>query len=336
MPIHLPPFLRVPVCLIAISIPFFGQEKLRSRPLAEFAVELKEVIPGKGSNAFREPSSADLAQFRRCMGLVFAGNTGSAGSCLERVNYTISVLSDPKLRRDYVIVWENRRGFRGLGTYIIDLNYLRNVVLEVPHPLYDAMTLEESVEVFQHAGLRAIFVSGTHRCSNLDKAAGCGGSVNACGSMMPYRISDAAHYDRNFFTAAHQALLSLNPQPAAISVHGNSEEPVVAELSDGTAQPAPADALVNRMRRSLLAHKVDTGSCNWQEDNPSRFQFCGQSNVQGRLSNGAVNGCAEQAHHSLGHFIQIEQRREMRDHPEWLLAVVREIFPANGPGARRN
>ncbi|HLK66214.1 MAG TPA: hypothetical protein VKU19_22420 [Bryobacteraceae bacterium] len=316
-----------------------AQETIPSQHLSEYVAKIKSSIPVRGSSAFVEPSEKDRVRFTACMKLLFEGQTAKAQTCLNSVNYNLGVLNDAGFHKEYFIATERHTGFKGLGTYIVDANYWRNVVLEAPHPWFDAETPEEALAVFQKAGGRALFIAGTHRCSDLAGASGCAGTTWACGPLspaphveMPFRISDAAHFDRNFFTAAHRATLQLSPTPIAISLHGNGEEPVDAELSDGTKHAAAKTALVNRLRNALAAHGVKAGSCNWPADNPSRFLLCGGSNAQSKISNGVEN-CAESARTASGLFIHIEQRRNLRDDPTPMVEAVRQVFPADGPGA---
>jgi hypothetical protein len=271
------------------------------------------------------PGPAARAKFIGCIRTLLSADPAPAKACLESVNYTLAPLDDAGRR--YWIAAERRTGFKGLGTYIVNARYARNLVLETPHPIFDMGTLEEAAAVMQKVGARALFVSGTQRCANLDTPAGCDGSTNACGGQS-YRNSDAAHFVGNFFTAAHEATLRLNPQPVAISVHGSAGEPVDAELSDGTPAPAPAGAFVNRLRNALEKRGVKAGSCNWPADNPKRFHLCGGTNVQGRITNGSPNACTVPARVSAGLFVHIEQTRVVRSDPDYLAGAILDVMPA--------
>ena len=57
----------------------------------------------------------------------------------------------------------------------MDLNYARNVIVEVPHPIFDINTPEEGSDIFQGLAARALFIAGTHRCANPDTQSGCSG-----------------------------------------------------------------------------------------------------------------------------------------------------------------
>ena len=332
------PMKHLTILLLTLTGTLCAQPQLPYDDLAKYLADVKAGIFKRGSEAFRQPSERDQTRFTECMRLIFAEDVAQARSCFGAVNYNLSVLRDAGTRKDYYVAAERKSNAGGLGTYILDPHYSRNVILEVPHPLFDAGTPEEALLLFQKGGARAIFISGTHRCANLGEASTCGGRTTACSAPggprrnEPFRVSDAAHFDQNFFTAAHRATLTLTPQPIALSVHGNTDEPVEAELSDGTGNPAARNALVIRFRNALVAHGVKAGSCNWAADDPSRFALCGETNVQGKLSNGA-QACTQSPRSAAGTFLHIEQRRELRDNPEPVLEAFRQVFPADGPGA---
>jgi hypothetical protein len=316
-----------------------AQEIIQETHLSQYLASVKSAMPRRGSSGFIEPPQHDRNRFTGCIGMLLENRIPEARKCLAAVNYQLGLLKDAGYHREYLVASEHHSGFKGLGTYVVDPDYLRNAVLEVPHPLFDAGTMEEGLAMFQKARGRALFISGTHRCADLDAASPCAGTTSACGPTQgarveaPFRVSDAGHYNGNFFTAAHRALLRLSPSPVAISLHGNAEEPVDAELSDGTKAAAPRNAVVNRFRDALAANGVKAGSCNLPSDKPERFQLCGGSNVQSKLSNG-VTDCSLSARHASGLFLHIEQRRSLRESPDAMVAAFRQVFAANGPGSK--
>jgi len=227
-----------------------------------------------------------------------------------------------------LILKEKGEGFRGLGTYIVDPHYERNLVLEIPHAIYDRETLAEGTRMFQETAARGLFITGTHRCAN-SASSPCSGSTTVCNPASgPYRISDVAHYTENYFQEAHRAILSSSCPPVAISVHGYSPSGSAPEitLSDGTRFPAATDALVNRLRGALMAQGLSVGSCNFAEDMP--LSYCATTNVQGRLTNNSESPCTSAAVDSAGLFIHMEQLLHVRQSPAGVIAALKEVFPA--------
>ena len=301
----------------------------KSGPLSSldaFVRDSKARIPGRGSGAFIAPSSDEVSQFGAAIGALMAGDVDGARALLDPLNYDLFTLDDPS-GHSYLIAQERSTGFRGQGTYVVDLQYLRNVAIEVPHPLWDCRTPEEGVAVFQALAARALFIAGTHRCANPGDESGCSGTTNSCGGgTIPVRISDAPHFTRNFMYAAHGATLLLAAPALAINLHGNGAEPFAIEISDGTRLFQDETPLVNQLRNALLARAANVGSCNFQEDRLTASNLCGTSNAQGRLSNGSAAPCTTSASTPSGLFLHIEQHQYVRDDPSVLIDALQAVI----------
>jgi hypothetical protein len=256
------------------------------------------------------------------------GDVASAINGLDALNYDLNSLNDDS-GKSYLVAQERSTGFRGLGTYVVDLNYARNVIVEVPHPIFDENTEEEGSDIFQGLAARALFIAGTHRCANPDKESGCSGMTTACGGgSIPVRNSDAPHFTRNFMYEGHSAALQLDPQPISLNLHGNSSEPVDVTLSDGTRVAGAATDLVQQLRGAFLERartKFSVGSCNWPTDRHG--DLCGTMNVQGRLSNGSPDVCHTNATRASGLFLHIEQHEKIRDDPSLLIQALQDVLP---------
>lgn len=316
-----------------------AQEPLPYSSLKAFVVDLKASIlerAGRASNAFVPPPADQVAAFRVAMQQLLKGDVPSATAALDALNYDLNTLNDDS-GSSYLVAQERSTappGFRGLGAYIVDSNFARNVIVEVPHPLWDTNTPEEGSDVFQGLGARALFIAGTHRCANPDTASGCSGNTTACNTgSIPVRISDAPHFTGNFMYAAHAAGLQLDPQPISLNLHGNSSEPVEVTLSDGTRIPGSETALVHRLRNALLARSVSVGSCNWPDDGLTAQNLCGTTNVQGRLSNGSPSACDTGATAASGLFLHIEQHLNIRNDPAPLIDALIEVLSPAPPDA---
>jgi hypothetical protein len=294
--------------------------------LSAYVANVKVKIPQSGSEAFVEPSQAERDAFLGSMRDLLGGNSASAMSGLDAINYDLNYLNDEFFSKSYLVASERLTGSKNQGTYIVDLTYARNLLIEVPHPLYDVNTPEEGTAIFQRVGARALFIAGTHRCANPSTPSGCSGNTSACGGLQPYRISDTPHFNRNFMYAAHEASLSLMEPPIAFNVHGNSSAVPDVELSDGTKDPASETSLVNRLRAALAARLVSVASCNWPPDDPASLTLCGTDNVQGRRSNGSAEACTTPAASATGRFLHLEQHRNIRDDPTLLIDAIKEVF----------
>ncbi len=306
------------------------QDPLPYTSLKAYIVDLKAAIlqnAGRGSNAFIPPSAEQVDAFRVTMQQLLTGDIPGAMTGLNALNYDLNTLNDDS-GKSYLVAQERSAGFRGLGTYIVDSGYARNVIVEVPHPLWDTNTPEEGSDVFQGLGARALFLAGTHRCANPDTPSGCSGTTTSCNTgSIAVRISDAPHFTGNFMYAAHSAGLQLVPQPISLNLHGNSSEPVDVTLSDGTRIPGSDTALVHQLRNALAARAVSVGSCNWPDDGLTPQNLCGTTNAQGRLSNGSPESCGTNAMTASGLFLHIEQHLNIRNDPALLIEALQEVLP---------
>jgi hypothetical protein len=194
-------------------------------------------------------------------------------------------------------------------------------VIEVPHPLADAGTLEEGVQVFLQAHAGALLIAGTHRCADVESTPCVGAeATNACAGRI--RISDPAHFVASLFQRAHQALARQWPASAAVSLHAHADaagEPAVT-VSEGTRQARAADAPGNHLRDGLRVAGYTAASCNAAADGTPRL--CGESNVQGRASNGAADACLHDASATSGRFLHVEQGATALGNPAALAAAV--------------
>jgi hypothetical protein len=309
-----------------------AQDPLPYTSLKAYIVDLKASIQQKagfGSKAFIAPPADQLDGFRLTMQQLLLGDVASAINGLDALNYDLNLLNDDS-GKSYLVAQERSTGFRGLGTYLVDLNYARNVIVEVPHPIFDKNTPEEGSDIFQGLAARALFIAGTHRCANPDAESGCSGTTKACGGgSIPVRISDAPHFTGNFMYAAHSAALQLDPQPISLNLHGNESEPVDVTLSDGTRVAGAHTDLVQQLRSALSARigAEKVKSCNWPPDRLTADNLCGTTNAQGRLSNGSPEACRRNAASASGLFLHIEQHQNIRDDPSLLIQALQDVLP---------
>lgn len=309
-----------------------AQDPLPHTSLKAYIVDLKASIQqkaGVGSNAFIAPPADQLDGFRLTMQQLLLGDVASAINGLDALNYDLNSLNDDS-GKTYLVAQERSTGFRGLGTYLVDLNYARNIIVEVPHPIFDKNTPEEGSDIFQGLAARALFIAGTHRCANLRTESGCSGRTKACGGgSIPVRISDAPHFTGNFMYAGHSAALQLDPQPISLNLHGNESERVAVTLSDGTLFAGRRTDLVQQLRRALAARigRKKVKSCNWPSDGLTAANLCGTTNAQGRLSNGSPEACRRNAASASGLFLHIEQHQNIRDDPSLLIQALQDVLP---------
>jgi hypothetical protein len=114
-----------------------------------------------------------LPIFRNVIQMLKIGYISSADNLLSKnyIPYDIIIFEDVSDKHQYLILKEKlvvendiQKITKGWGTYIIDQNnFDTNLMIEIPHPLFDGNTWEEGIRVFKGIGARAFLLAGTHR-----------------------------------------------------------------------------------------------------------------------------------------------------------------------------
>ena len=311
---------------VVVGLFFLIASPVVAATVSGLVATIHATLPGAGSNAFVQPQAGEIKAFAAAMRQLFATNAGAAASQFNALNYDVTTLIDTTNNHTYSVVQERGSGSRGLGTYIVDAAYTRNIILEVPHPIVDTKTDSEGAAMLTALGARALFIGGTSRCANRSVASPCDGTTGVCsgGVDQPFRQSDAGHFTQTFFQAAHTATLSL--KATVFSLHGNSSAVPDVEISNGTKISAASTALVNRLRDAIATQAINVASCNLASDNPATLTLCGTTNVQGRVTNGSPDACGTSASSASGAFIHLEQHLNVRNEPAALIAAIAAIL----------
>ncbi len=283
-------------------------------------------ITGQDSNAFAVPASVARDQFRYAFDSLLRGNIQAARNGFEAIKLEVVHFYDAGGADFYLIREPEGSTPRGWGLYAVNPAPLKNIALEVPHPVADQFTEGEATDFFLTMKAKALLIAGSHRCANVTSS-GCSGTTDVCtGSAAPYRISDASHSTQQLFEEAHEALIDFDASLVAVALHGFAEtagDPQ-AFVSDGTDDPASATSLVNQLKGLLTS----TTSCN---DGSPGATLCGTEDVQGRYANASANMCTADATSASGRFLHIEQSLDLRTpdgnaNPDQLLQALDQLF----------
>jgi hypothetical protein len=304
---------------------------------------VRASITASGSNGFREPRGTELAAFERALReLLLGGPNAERVKDFTDLGYSLSTYRDEATGNGWLVLADATEG-RGGGTFILNLNPARDLWLETPHADSDQGTLRQGAEQLVALGARALLITGANRCA-VTTASPCTGTTRMCGAP-GLRASDSAHYANNFFTSAHRALRAAYPDGVAVSVHGmdtSEDGPEAAVISDGTTKRR-AGSISERLRDALNTH-LPTGprrafSCNAPGDSGKHRLLCGTTNVQGRIDNGAGDGCYADAPAASDRFIHLEQTSPLRGTGPSSDAVIQALadtvpcsLPGNGLG----
>ncbi|NMO14723.1 hypothetical protein HPC49_05375 [Pyxidicoccus fallax] len=299
----------------------------------------KANITSPGSEGFREPSGTELAAFERAFGaLLSTGPSAESVRDFAQLGFTLSSYSDEDSGNGWLVLSDTNPK-RGGGTFVVNLSPARDLWLETPHADSDEGTLSQGAEQLVALGARALLITGSNRCAGT-AVSPCSGTTQVCGTS-GQRVSDAAHYANNFFTAAHRALRDTFPDGVAVSVHGMDvaeDGPEAAVVSDGTSKDR-AGSLSVRLRDALNQHLPPSPrrvfSCNAPGDSGKHRLLCGTTNVQGRIDNGAGDACYSDPPAATDRFLHLEQTSALRGtgpSGDAVIQALADTVPCSLPG----
>ena len=280
--------LALTMLLVAAIIILVDRGRDHSGPLPVERGRLSQVIakivgamPERESEGYVRPSRRQASEFADLASAMEAGDLERASRSAAALDYTLVWYEDTSTGRRLLMAREEevptREAKRGWGTIVVDPGGT-DVIIEVPHPLFDIDTSDVGVELFKATKAKALLLSGAHRYSWADERA------------------DVAHTPGTAFDAAHGALLPARfvVQPHGFHAREDDRYPDVV-LSAGVA-PAPAG--VRSVYRSMNSAGIDIGLF----DGGSRYEdLAGTTNLQGISTREAG-----------GEFVHVELARHVR------------------------
>lgn len=304
----------------------FATADLAARRLgttADVAADADAVRVARDSEGYAVPSMAEGEGMREVVARVLAGDW-DVDAPLAELGYRWDAAEDDGRWR---LVLREPAGTLGRGSFVFAFDASRALVVQAPHPEYDASTGDQAVDAFLALDAAALFLAGSHRCANAESSP-CDGTTSACGTTEAFRISDAAHAEGSVFQVVHEGVADAWPASVAVQLHGfgwDGTEPM-AYASDGTDDDDPSS--VSRVLRDALEAElgVDVASCN---DASESSRLCGTTNTQGRYSNASGDVCGSAASAASGRFVHLEQARGLRE--ESREAVLRGLAVLDAP-----
>ncbi len=244
-------------------------------------------IPERGSGAYDPPIAGDLRTFGSAVSLLLAGQVIGAGRLLDPLGYQVERFYDRQSQRRLVVVREVRAADgswpHGWGLFVFDLQAASEMIVEVPHPLYDVKTPQVGVDLFDAAHAEALLVAGTHRYADADRG------------------SDVAHADGSVFGEVNRRL--ADDRSVVVQPHGFDESEHAGDgdvVVSGGIAPPPAHVKVVGSGLTQAGFEV----CVFGAD-AACDDLGGTDNLQGRW-----------VRRVEGLFLHIEISRTIRDDPE--------------------
>jgi hypothetical protein len=191
-------------------------------PLPAWLLQHKSQIADKGSNLYRPPSLEVLLYFDAevltpLMRLLQSPSSGTAwyaqhGDELRALHaaaraygYQLVYHQNANADSQYLLLTEATdapRQRRYWGTYVWRVGQPQRHIIQVPHPMMEAYTLEYGISLFERLHGCALLISGAHAEANSD---GSSDVLNA-------------HQPQNLFNLVHQVILREHPQTAMLVV----------------------------------------------------------------------------------------------------------------------
>ena len=225
--------------------------------------------------------------------------------------------------------------FIGGGTYIFYPDG-KNVVLEIPHPVFDTHTAQQGIDLFFDSNASFLMLAGTHRNSNSE--------TQKCQSQ--YHDGDVAHTACTFFQSAHKALSDQTAPLLFLQLHGFGSDSLSTLQSQCSETNATALVAIsegvshdgNLSRESFANHLYNaldqegtiqpclySPALDQNASDPYVSILGGTTNVQGRYTNYQgenPNPCITGANTNTHRFIHLEQSQEVRGAKQSLMNRV--------------
>jgi hypothetical protein len=213
-----------------------------SGDLQELVIDYKATLPGVDSQAFVQPTPAEADTVVAAAQAARAGDLAGAAATLDPLGDDLVAYQDTGGSGEHLILRERVPCARCWGLYVLSRAPAAcNVLVEVPHPLFDVNTPELGIEAYVRSGAGAFLMAGTHRYAN---------GRNSL-------VSDMARNPSSVFQRLHQAL--SNPGTHALNYHGFAQPdppyPAVV-LSSGSRQAHPE---LFALQAALQAHGESAG-----------------------------------------------------------------------------
>jgi hypothetical protein len=267
---------------------------------------LEKNMPRADSEGFIVPTDEQKQVFSKIVTDLRTGNLQNALVAASAVEYELLWYIDQNDDNavDYVLR-ENNSSKNGWGLYVFRAATNSPIIIEAPHPIYDAGTPTLAADLFRALDAQALLVAGTHRDANRD------GSADV--SAKPQSIFQAVHESELQHSIASMGSgivlqihgFSASKHPAYPHViisyeHGKDINPV--DLVKG-------QQLANRIADALVDKRIKTGLCggdDWRD-------LCGTTNVQATLM-------------TQGIFIHIELDETIRENEKKFIKTLVEVF----------
>jgi hypothetical protein len=291
--------------------------------LRQHVIDMRNAMPGIGSEGFVRPDADDLATWRTAMQQLVGHEWAAAAATLASrfPSYRLIRFVDTgDGDAEYYVVEETTPVVKGWGAVLLNPAPQRELAIEVPHPVFDTHTHTQGVDLFRDTGARFLLIAGTHRCANAAPS-GCAGVSNVCGDGV-YHESDVGHFTGAPFHVAHEVITLAHPALHALSIHGNDD---LAECGDWFLSAGSNSVVPPILEQIQQNFPLGSPLVVYLPDDPHSCPHYGTTNVQGRFTNGSPAPCTQSAPTANGRFLHAEQSWAARTNPDYVDDIVESL-----------
>lgn len=282
--------------------------------LDALATCIHDQMPQLGSNQYVPPTAAERADYAAVVTQMMNGQCDFDLPASLSANYQIRTFTDALTSKSYCLLMEvldvDLDGIvdKGWGTFMVNNGASRPTLNHsAPHPIFDQMTENQAINIFQDTDSRSYLMCGAHRHAN-------GLTGGTCESN--YGEADCAHQIDGMFHAAVEAMNAYYGETAWTHLQWHGKADTTCQMVDiygsqGFNAAQPPDSNVVSLKDLMAINQPDytfeltgTGSeCNLNATD----------NVQGRYLNGATNICRSNAGGvPTNRFVHLEQSNNIR------------------------
>ena len=188
-----------------------------------------------GPTSTSHQSVSEQSDFSALAGALRSGDIPGADSQAAALGYEVVEFTDTLSGDAYYVLREQLVGgaqTKGWGTYVVNLEYQSEALIEVPHLLFDTNSWDIGAKLFRDADVRGFLMAGAHRNAN--------GSGTA----------DVAHLGESIFQEVHEAWNGPGGETTAWQIHGFS-------LANHGTFPTGTDAVLSNGDGGVSSGIVD-------------------------------------------------------------------------------
>ena len=140
------------------------------------------------------------------------------------LNYHLIWYQERISGNSYLVLYEMGDKRRYWGTYIFKISSAKPIMVQIPHPIYEAYTLEYGLELFEAIDAKAMLISGANPMANSDRSADVllpKNKENIFNLVSQVLFRESGTNSMNAISIRGKSSLEINQSPKAILAYDN-------------------------------------------------------------------------------------------------------------------